>query len=77
MKFGYVLTIFGKRVTALREKNGVSRQQLAVGIGETVNYVEKMETGKVDVELELIFKIIHHLDIPVKEFFSEGFDNIP
>jgi len=77
MKFGYVLSIFGKGVVTLREKKGITQEQLADSIGQPVEYLRQLEKGEIDVDFEMIFNLIHQLNVPVREFFNEEFDHIP
>jgi transcriptional regulator with XRE-family HTH domain len=67
---------FGLRIKELRQKMGLSQEALAFKAGIDRTYMTGVETGKRNVSVKNIEKIIAALEIPVSEFFnSKLFEN--
>jgi transcriptional regulator with XRE-family HTH domain len=67
---------FGLRIKELRQKKGLSQEALAFKAGIDRTYMTGVETGKRNVSVKNIEKIIAALEIPVSEFFnSKLFEN--
>lgn len=62
----------GRRVRALRERRGLTQEQLAEGIDRSVETVGNIERGKTLVALDALERIALCLQVPISEFFDEG-----
>lgn len=67
---------FGLRIKELRQKMGLSQEALAFKAGIDRTYMTGVETGKRNVSVRNMEKIIAALEIPISEFFnSKLFEN--
>ena len=57
-----VIIISGKYIKDLREKLGMSQQELADSVGVTQAHIAKIESEKVDARLSTINKIVSILE---------------
>jgi transcriptional regulator with XRE-family HTH domain len=62
---------FGKRVRALRERTGLSQEQLAEKAGIHRTYLGGVERGERNLGLKNVFRIAEALGIAVAELFAE------
>lgn len=62
---------FGKRVRTLRERIGLSQEQLADKAGIHRTYVGGVERGERNLGLKNVFRIAKALGVTVAELFSE------
>ncbi|MDE6586608.1 MAG: helix-turn-helix domain-containing protein [Clostridia bacterium] len=63
---------FGLKVAKARIKENLSAYELSLRIGKDASYIHKLENGKVNVTLNVIFKICEVLKIePIELFKSE------
>ncbi|MEK4508956.1 hypothetical protein BSK66_12405 [Paenibacillus odorifer] len=67
--------VFGQRIRALREKLGLTQEQLAERADLHPNYIGQIERGLKNVSLENIQKIANGLRIELHQLFS--FDQSP
>lgn len=65
-----ILNRFGKRLKELREQNELTQEQLAEKINVHPTYVGKLEIGKCNPSLKLIYKFSKALNINLYEFFE-------
>lgn len=65
-----ILSNFGKRLRELRDKKGLTQEDLAEIVGVHQTYIGKIETGKANISLMLMYKITRALDITLYEFFA-------
>lgn len=61
---------FGKRLSALRELNGVSARDMSLSIGQNPGYINSIESGKSFPSMTGFFYICEYLNISPKEFFD-------
>lgn len=61
---------FGLKVAKLRIKANLSAYELSLRIGKDTSYINKLENGKVNVTLKVIFKICEVLKIEPYELFK-------
>lgn len=60
----------GLRVKELRERDGVSQEQLAHRIGMDRSYLASIETGSRNVTLESLEKIAGGFEVTLAKFFE-------
>jgi putative transcriptional regulator len=58
------------RIAVLRVERGLSRQQLADGLGINVQTVGYLERGDYNPSLELAFRIAEYFGLPLEAVFS-------
>lgn len=63
-----ILTKFGKKVRELREKKGLSQEELAFKADLSVYYISRIERGKANPSLETIFAIQKALGFKFLDF---------
>lgn len=66
-----ILLRFGKRLKALRERQGISQEKFALSIGMDRTYYASVENGKRNISLENINKIANGFGVSLCELFSE------
>lgn len=64
------LTLFGKRIRAVREAAGVSREVLAERAKTTPNYLGEIERGEKWPALDLITLLAGALNVPTATLFE-------
>jgi len=65
----------GKKIRAIRERRGMTRQKLFELLGGVYSYdaLLKVELGKIKhPPIEIVAKIAEILDVPIEELISEG-----
>lgn len=68
-----VIIISGKYIKELREKMGISQQELAERVGMTQAHIAKIETEKVDARLSTINKVVTILESNQKKDKCKNF----
>lgn len=58
------------RVKLLRIEKGLSRRDLAEGLGVNFQTIGYLERGDYNASLELAFKMADYFDVPVDQIFS-------
>ncbi|MEA3296686.1 MAG: helix-turn-helix transcriptional regulator [candidate division Zixibacteria bacterium] len=58
------------RIPVLREERGVSRRELAEGIGVNVQTVGYLEREEYNPSLDLAFRVGAYFDLPIQLIFS-------
>lgn len=67
----------GKRLTALRKEKGYSNyEQFAFSHDINRSQYNRYENGE-DLRFSSLLKVLKALGISLKEFFGEGFDDVP
>ena len=61
---------FAQRLTALRNKKGVSAREMSLSIGQNAGYINNIESGKALPSMSAFFFICEFLGITPKEFFD-------
>lgn len=61
---------FGKRLKELRESKDLTQEELAAIVNVHQTYIGKLETGKSNPSLLLIYKITKALDVSLYKFFE-------
>lgn len=62
---------FGRRLSELREKRGVSARDMSLSLGQNPGYINKVENGKAMPSMEVFFYICDYLNISPADFFDE------
>lgn len=65
-----ILQRFGERLKELRKQNDLTQEQLAEKVNVHSTYVQKLETGKCNPSLKLIYKFSKALKINLHTFFE-------
>ncbi len=60
----------GAAIRARREEQGLSQARLALMIGSSKSHIWRIETGRVSVGVDDLFRIAEALDISVRELFE-------
>lgn len=63
---------FSERLANLRLAKGVSARDMSLSIGQSPNYINKIENKKAFPSMTVFFYICEYLNITPKEFFDEG-----
>ncbi len=61
---------FVQRLTALRNRKGVSAREMSLSIGQNAGYINNIECGKALPSMSAFFYICEFLGISPKEFFD-------
>ncbi len=62
---------FGKRVRAIRKKQGLSQEGLGAKAKLHRTYIGMIERGEKNITLESMEKIAKALDVPISKFLSQ------
>lgn len=65
-----VLQNFGKNLKRYRKLVGLTQEALAFKVGKHQTYIGKLETGKANPSLELLFCITRALNITLHDLFD-------
>ena len=65
------LSDFGERLAKLRTIKGVSAREMSLSLGQSANYINKIENGKSYPSMASFFYICDYLNISKKDFFDE------
>ena len=63
---------FSERLAKLRAAKGVSARDMSLSIGQSANYINKIENRKAFPSMTAFFYICDYLDISPHEFFDEN-----
>ncbi len=63
---------FSERLANLRTTKGVSARDMSLSIGQSANYINKIENKKAYPSMTAFFYICEYLDITPKDFFDDG-----
>ncbi len=61
---------FGRRLKELRENNNLTQEDLAGLVNVHQTYIGKLETGKANPSLKLIYKLSSALKVSLHVFFE-------
>ena len=62
---------FNERLASLRTAKGVSARDMSLSIGQSANYINKIENKKAYPSMTVFFYICEYLGITPKDFFDE------
>ena len=65
-----VESVLHNRLAVLRAERGLSRQELADGLGVNYQTIGYLERGEYNPSLELALRIAEHFGLPVEAIFS-------
>lgn len=60
-----------ERLASLRTAKGVSARDMSLSIGQSANYINKIESKKAYPSMTAFFYICEYLNIAPKDFFDE------
>ena len=60
----------GTRIVAERTRRGITQRQLALMTGTSRSYLWKIEIGAADVGIDVLIRIAHALDVPVRNLIE-------
>lgn len=60
----------GSRIVAERTRRGITQRQLALMTGTSRSYLWKIEIGAADVGIDVLVRIAHALDVPVRNLIE-------
>lgn len=62
--------VLGKRLRALRRKNKLSQEKLALMVGVERSYLSKLEAGSKNVTLDYVEKVAYGLGTTLEDLFK-------
>ena len=65
-----IKTKVGKRIKELRNKIGISQEELAFRSEIHRTYIASLEVGKRNVSIETLEKVVNALEVSLSEFFD-------
>ena len=65
-----IKTKVGKRIKELRNKIGISQEELAFRSEIHRTYIASLEVGKRNVSIETLEKVVNALEVSLSEFFK-------
>lgn len=65
-----IRTKVGKRIKELRNKLGISQEELAFRSEIHRTYIASLEVGKRNISIETLEKVVNALDVSMSEFFK-------
>jgi len=68
---------FGERLAKLRIAKGISAREMSFAIGQSANYINKIEGRKSYPSMSLFFYICDYLGITPEAFFCESTPPLP
>lgn len=60
----------GARIVAERTRRGITQRQLALMTSTSRSYLWKIEIGAADVGIDVLIRIAHALDVPVRDLIE-------
>ena len=66
---------FSIRLAQLRTQKGVSARDMSLSLGQNVNYINNIETGKAFPSMTAFFYICEYLKVSPMEFFDFSSEN--
>ncbi|MCL2085242.1 MAG: helix-turn-helix domain-containing protein [Oscillospiraceae bacterium] len=66
------LQFFGERLAQIRLAKGVSARDMSLSIGQSANYINKIENKKAFPSMTMFFYICDYLNISPQDFFDES-----
>ena len=60
----------GKRIKELRNKLGISQEELAFRSEIHRTYIASLEVGKRNISIETLEKVVNALEVSLSEFFN-------
>ncbi len=62
--------MIGARIKDVRNRKGVTQEQLSESVGISPKYLSSIERGKENPTLNTLLKLVRSLDVNLDEFFS-------
>jgi Predicted transcriptional regulators len=67
--------IFAERLSKLRIKKGISARNMSLSLGQSADYINKIENKKRFPSLQGFFNICEYLELTPSDFFDVNVDN--
>lgn len=64
--------LFKKRMKDLRKEKGISAREMSLRLGQSENYINHIENGKIMPSMNVFFSMCDFFGITPEEFFAEG-----
>lgn len=64
----------GLRIRSIRKGQKMTQLDLSTKAGMEENAIQRIESGRTNPTFKTLLKIIAAFNIPIKDFFSEGFE---
>src|SRR3989338_9606528 len=68
-ELGMNLTILGKRIQSIREKKGLTQEQMEERTGVNTKYISAVERGQKNVTIKTLEKLAAGLDVELYQLF--------
>lgn len=68
-------SFLAERLAQLREAKGVSARDMSLSIGQSANYINKIENKKTAPSMKVFYYICEYLEVTPHEFFDNGNTN--
>jgi len=66
---------FAERLAKLRAIKGISARDMSLSLGQSENYINKIENKRSMPSMSAFFNICEYLGVSPNEFFNEGINN--
>ena len=66
---------FADRLTKLRIQKDVSARNMSLSLGQSADYINKIENKKLLPSMQVFFNICEYFEITPNDFFHAGLDN--
>ena len=67
--------MFAERLSKLRIEKGVSARNMSLSLGQSADYINRIENGKSFPSMPSFFNICEYLEIVPSDFFNMDIDN--
>lgn len=74
MSFTNLLLLIGKRIQTIREKRGITQEQLEEKAGVNAKYISAVERGQKNVTIKTLEKIAQGLDVELYQLFLFSYE---
>ena len=64
-----------RRIQKLRDERGISARDMSLSIGQSVGYINKIETKQGKPSIDGLVYICEYFNISLAEFFDEGMES--
>lgn len=61
----------GRRISKLRNAKQISARKLSIDLGQSENYITKIENGQNNITMEGLFNICDYFKISLSDFFDD------
>lgn len=61
-----------ERINYIRTKNNISARNLSLELGMSSEYINQLETGRLNPSIDFIINFCDYFKMPISEFFDDG-----